>query len=75
MQGKVGTFSLQKGYGFIFISFKDRLFFHFSNWKSDIEPAVDQLVEFDVAPGTTPGLLQAINVKPVVVETSSSEVA
>ena len=41
MQGKVGTFSVEKGYGFIFVTFKDRIFFHFSNWKSDTEPVID----------------------------------
>jgi cold shock CspA family protein len=67
-QGKVGTFSNEKGYGFIFISFTNRLFFHFSNWKSDIEPIIGQVVEFDTAPGKKVGTLQAINVRVIADE-------
>jgi cold shock CspA family protein len=69
MQGKVGTYDVQKGYGFIFITFKDRIFFHFSSWNSEIEPVIGQTVAFDLAPGRKPGLQQAINVTPVVAET------
>lgn len=66
MQGKIGTFSMLSGYGFIFVTFKERFFFHFSNWNSEIQPAINQTVSFDVAPGRKPGTTQAVNVKPVV---------
>jgi cold shock CspA family protein len=66
MQGKIGTFSMEKGYGFIFVTFKERFFFHFSNWNSEAEPTIDQTVNFDVAPGRRTGTTQAVNVTPVV---------
>jgi cold shock CspA family protein len=68
MQGKVQKYVELRGYGFILIDFKTRVFFHLRDWKSDVAPQVGMPVTFDISPSSNPAkykLNQAINVVPV----------
>jgi len=66
MQGKVHRFDEMKGYGFILHGFKHRVFFHVTDWNSEIPPQVGMVVAFDTAPSRKPGLPpQAVNVVPL----------
>jgi cold shock CspA family protein len=66
MQGKVQQFEEMKGYGFILRGFKHRVFFHVTDWNSEIPPTVGLPVTFDTAPSRMPGMPdQAVNVKPL----------
>ena len=66
MTGLVQKFSELKGYGFLLLDFKTRVFFHISSWKSSTAPRIGMPVSFDLAPAHKPGLPdQAINVVPV----------
>lgn len=40
MQGKIQQFKPLKGYGFILHGFKTRIFFHVTEWNSDVQPRV-----------------------------------
>ncbi len=66
MEGKVQKFQVLKGYGFILRGFRERIFFHVTEWKSDIQPRIGMVVMYDLAPAHKPGLPdQAINVAPL----------
>jgi cold shock CspA family protein len=68
MQGRVQKYVELRGYGFILIDFKTRVFFHLKDWKSDVAPQVGMAVTFDISPSGNPQkykLNQAINVVPV----------
>ena len=65
MQGKVIIFNEARGFGFIRIDFRTRIFFHCSRWASNTPPMVGQLVEFEIGPGQAGKGPQAINVRPV----------
>jgi len=65
MIGKVQKFSELKGYGFLLIDFRTRIFFHISGWKSSTAPQAGMAVTFDVAPSHKPDLPnQAVNITP-----------
>jgi cold shock CspA family protein len=70
MTGRIQKYNELKGWGWIFVDFKTRLFFHISNWKIDAPPVVGLHVSFDVAPPKNPNKpeqqRQAVNI--VVVE-------
>ena len=66
MLGRVQKFSELKGFGFLLESFRTTVFFHVSEWKSDIAPKVGMRVTFDKAPSRKPGMPdQATNIVPV----------
>ena len=66
MVGKVQKIDLLRGYGFIFRGFRDRIFFHITQWESDTEPKIGMLVTYNVVPARKPGFEhQAANVRPV----------
>jgi cold shock CspA family protein len=70
MQGTVQKYIELKGYGFISVDFKTRVFFHVNDWKSnDVAPEVGMPVTFEISPLTNPAKFKrdkAINVTPVV---------
>lgn len=73
-QGKVQKFSELKGFGFILLNFRTRLFFHVNSWQSDITPRVGMMVSFEVAAPNKPGQLdQAVNIVPVDVQKASGK--
>jgi cold shock CspA family protein len=66
MIGRVQKFSEMKGYGWLLLDFRTRIFFHITSWKSDTAPQVGMTVSFDTAPSRKPGLPdQAVNIMPV----------
>jgi cold shock CspA family protein len=68
MQGRVQKYVELRGYGFILLDFKTRVFFHLRDWKSDLAPQVGMHVTFDLSPSSNPAkykLNQAINVAAV----------
>ncbi len=71
MQGKILSYTEERGYGFISnpTNFRQRIFFHLSKWTSEVAPAIGQIVDFELGPGSKPGLQQAVNI--VLVEGSA----
>jgi cold shock CspA family protein len=66
MVGNVQKFDMLRGYGFIMKGFRNKIFFHVTQWKSDIAPKIGMLVTYDLVPARKPGFEhQAANVKPV----------
>jgi cold shock CspA family protein len=66
MIAKVQSYSELKGYGWLLIDFRTRLFFHIKQWNGNIPPEAGMTVSYDVAPGNREGITQAANVTPVV---------
>lgn len=65
-QGRVQQFSVLKGFGFLIEGFKNRVFFHVRNWKSDIAPKIGMPVQFNLGPANKPELPdQAVNIIPL----------
>jgi cold shock CspA family protein len=69
MQGTVQKYIDLKGYGFISVDFRTRVFFHINDWKSDVvAPEVGMHVTFEISPLSNPAKFtrdKAINVTPV----------
>jgi cold shock CspA family protein len=75
MQGTVQVFNSFKGFGFILVDFRTRMFFHVKNYTGAIEPVGGMVVTFDVAPPHKAGQLeQAVNVVPVTPVSVETEV-
>lgn len=73
MNGEVQQFNKARGFGFLLHGFKNRVFFHVSNWKSDVEPEVGMAVTFDTAPsGRADKPDQAVNVVPAAEGSTSA---
>jgi hypothetical protein len=52
-------------WGLVRITFKQRFFFHISEWDSDLEPVIGQQVSFEIRPARPGGALpQAVDVRP-----------
>lgn len=50
MFGKIHIYYEDRGYGFISVNFKERRFFHVSNYRGEVLPTPGLMVEFDLAP-------------------------
>jgi cold shock CspA family protein len=68
-RGRVSVWNSDRGFGFLMeentakVTFKQRLFFHFTQWLNDsIEPRVGQIVTFLIGPGKNPGQTQALQI-------------
>ncbi len=66
MVGKIQLFHELRGYGFLLKDFRTRIFFHITEWKSDMPPAAGMVVLYDLIPARRAGFqTQAANVRPV----------
>lgn len=64
MKGIVQTYYTLRGYGFILINFRQRIYFHASHWIGQNAPEIGQEIYFDIAPGQPGRGPQAVNVVP-----------
>ena len=69
MVGKIQKFDELKGYGLILQDFRNRIFFHVSQWKSNTPPQVGMVVLYELIPSRNSQVgrhpFQAGNVMPV----------
>jgi cold shock CspA family protein len=68
MKGQVCQWNRVHGFGFIVESgnFRNKHFFHVTNYKSDVEPTIGLFVLFDIGPSRNEKYsAQAVNVTPV----------
>jgi len=54
-----------KGFGWLLLDFRTRLFFHISQWQADFPPVEGMKVYYEVGAGHVDGKTQAINIKPL----------
>ena len=67
MIGVVQKYSNLEGYGWLLVGFRQRVFFHISQWRGQQEPKVGERVTFEMAPPHKAGQgQQAANVTPAV---------
>lgn len=65
MDGKIQKYNDLRGFGFILVNFRERYFFHVSEWKCSTPPRIGDAVKFDVAAPKKDGQHpQANNVTP-----------
>lgn len=63
-------------FGFIYCDeLKRRVFFHFSKFRGGLTPEINQVVEFEVAPGKPGQPDKAVNVRPVTNDAGASALA
>ncbi len=66
MVGKIQVYNELKGFGFILQDFRNRMFFHVNQWKSDKPPVAGMMVTYDLIPSRKAGFQhQAGNVTPI----------
>jgi cold shock CspA family protein len=66
MVGKIQMYNELKGFGFILQDFRNRMFFHVNQWRSNTPPQVGMVVLYDLIPSRKAGFEhQAGNVRPV----------
>jgi cold shock CspA family protein len=60
----VSMWNSDRGFGYLIQpgKFKSKTFFHVSNWTSDTEPKVGQLVQYVLGAGKNPGQVQATDI-------------
>ena len=57
MVGTIQSYFPLRGFGYIHVAedFRERTFFHVTNWRGATMPSQGMVVEFDFAPGHKPG--------------------